>query len=98
MFMHLAMSLIVDLQLNRSPFSRRHFVTATEEPDGFELRTEYHAEKLSDHTLEEKRTYLACIFLSSVYDKHCPPKEDAPVLILTQLIKHFGPIECHTIQ
>ncbi|KAJ4298215.1 hypothetical protein N0V90_006114 [Kalmusia sp. IMI 367209] len=65
-FMHMAMSLIVDLELNRSPFARRHFVTATEGTDGFEIRTEYHAEKLADHTIEEKRAFLGCVYLSSV--------------------------------
>ncbi|OAF99178.1 uncharacterized protein CC84DRAFT_1264194 [Paraphaeosphaeria sporulosa] len=66
-FMHMAMSLLVDLHLNRSPFARRHFVTATEGTDGFELRTEYHAENLAEkHTLEERRAFLGCIYLSSV--------------------------------
>lgn len=61
------MSLIVDLGLNRSPFARRHFVTATEGTEAFTIRTEYHAEKLEDHTAEEKRAFLGCIYLSSVY-------------------------------
>ena len=66
--MHMAMSLLVDLNINRSPFARRHFVTATEGTDGFELRTEYHAENLTEmHTLEERRAFLGCIYLSSVY-------------------------------
>lgn len=69
--MHIAMSLLVDLNLSRSPFARRHFVTATESTDGFELRTEYHAENLAEHSLEERRAFLGCIFLSSVYWRPC---------------------------
>ncbi|KAF2448100.1 hypothetical protein P171DRAFT_517713 [Karstenula rhodostoma CBS 690.94] len=66
-FMHMAMSLLVDLRLNISPFARRHFVTATEVSDGFELRTEYHAENLAElHTLEERRAFVGCTYLSSV--------------------------------
>lgn len=68
---YLLMSLLVDLNLNRSPFARRRFVTATEATDGFELRTEYHSENLAEkHTLEERRAFLGCIYLASVYGYH----------------------------
>lgn len=63
-FVHLAMGMVVDLELNKSPFARRRLMTAREADNGFEISTD----ALCDHTLEEKRTFLGCLYLSSVYE------------------------------
>ncbi|KAF2248132.1 hypothetical protein BU26DRAFT_327743 [Trematosphaeria pertusa] len=62
---HLAMAMVVDLDLNRSPFTRGRLMTAADAANGFELRTE----GLTDHTLEQKRTFLGCLYLSTAVSK-----------------------------
>ena len=61
--MYLAMSMVVDLELNKSPFVRSRLKKATEIENGFEIRTD----GLTDHNLEQKRAFLGCLYLSSVY-------------------------------
>ncbi|KAF2191556.1 hypothetical protein K469DRAFT_373793 [Zopfia rhizophila CBS 207.26] len=62
-FMHLAMSLVVDLGLNKSPFTRSRLMKASDAANGFELKID----GIPDHTLDERRAFLGCLYLSSVY-------------------------------
>jgi hypothetical protein len=61
LFMHLAMSMIVDLGLFKSPHARRRIMTEEEAADVSKLGTRTAIE----HTLEEKRALLGCLYLAS---------------------------------
>ncbi|CAI6334766.1 unnamed protein product [Periconia digitata] len=61
LFMHMAMSLIADLGLIRSPLARQRLMT-TEEAAG---KSKTNAETVAHHTLEQKRALLGCLYLSS---------------------------------
>ncbi|KAF2714795.1 hypothetical protein K504DRAFT_456993 [Pleomassaria siparia CBS 279.74] len=65
-FLHLAMAMVVDLELNKSPLARnrlKNLVAATgvaiDEPPV----------ALKDHDLDQKRAFLGCLYLSSVISK-----------------------------
>jgi hypothetical protein len=62
MFMHLAMALVVDLGLSKSPFTRNRIMKASQAANGYEM----HSDSIEEHTLEEKRAFLGCVYLSSV--------------------------------
>ncbi|KAF2734796.1 hypothetical protein EJ04DRAFT_576635 [Polyplosphaeria fusca] len=63
--MHLAMGLVVDMSLNKSPFTRNRVMKVSEAANGYELKIE----GVVEHTLEERRAYLGCVYLSSVLSK-----------------------------
>jgi hypothetical protein len=60
--MHLAMAMVVDLGLNKSPLGRSRLKNVTEIVKGFEVTI-----GVIDHNLDEKRAFLGCLYLSSVY-------------------------------
>ncbi|ORY10727.1 hypothetical protein BCR34DRAFT_566300 [Clohesyomyces aquaticus] len=64
-FMHLAMSLVVDLELNKSPFTRNRLKRIGEATHGFDVDTS----KAPDHTLDQRRAFLGCLYMSSVMGK-----------------------------
>jgi hypothetical protein len=61
-FLHLTMAMVVDLGLNYSPRSRVRYTKATDVPTNYE----YDLAVMPDHSLEEKRAYLGCVYLTSV--------------------------------
>ncbi|KAF2638539.1 hypothetical protein P280DRAFT_551179, partial [Massarina eburnea CBS 473.64] len=61
MFLHMAMSMIVDLGLFKSPFARRRIMTKEEAASA---PNSSHS-SVTEHTLEEKRALLGCIYLTS---------------------------------
>ncbi|KAF2106964.1 hypothetical protein BDV96DRAFT_693850 [Lophiotrema nucula] len=65
MFLHLAMALVVDLELNKSPFCRGHIMKASDVANGYERSFE----GVSEHTLEQRRAFLGCVYLTSVVSK-----------------------------
>lgn len=60
--MHLAMAMVVDLGLNKSPLGRSRLKNVVEMGKGFDMPI-----GLTDHNLDEKRAFLGCLYLSSVY-------------------------------
>ena len=65
LYLHMAMSMVVDLELNKSPFARtslKRFTLVTDASKGYEIQPDGGKE----HTWEEKRTFLACLYLTSV--------------------------------
>ena len=70
-YLHMAIAMVGDLELNRPPFSRSRLKMW---PDsGFDI----HPEGPADHTLEEKRAFLGCVYLTSIMSK-CSVNIDAP--------------------
>ncbi|PVI05015.1 hypothetical protein DM02DRAFT_135479 [Periconia macrospinosa] len=59
LFMHLAMSLVIDLGLIRSPHAHQRVMTREEAAGAPDRRTAL------EHTLEQKRALLGCLYLSS---------------------------------
>jgi sialic acid synthase SpsE len=60
--MHLAMAMVVDLELNKSPLGRSRLKNVVEMGKGFEVPI-----GVTDHNLDEKRAFLGCLYLCSVY-------------------------------
>lgn len=59
--MHLAMAMVVDLELNKSPLARSRLQSIVELGKTYEPSV-----SLTDHNLDEKRAFLGCLYLSSV--------------------------------
>lgn len=59
----MAMAMVIDLELNRSPLARNRIVKALPDAEnGYDLQRD----GPSDHSIEEMRTFLGCVYLTSV--------------------------------
>jgi hypothetical protein len=62
LFLHMAMSMVVDMELNKSPFTRSSLKKFSDAAKGYELQLD----GITDHSIEEKRAFLCCLYLTSV--------------------------------
>lgn len=68
-YLHLAMAMVVDLELNKSPFVRYRRKKPLEIASGYDYGYSDNAERRRDHTFEEKRAFLGCVYVTSVKSK-----------------------------
>ncbi|KAF2864784.1 hypothetical protein BDV95DRAFT_588471 [Massariosphaeria phaeospora] len=61
-YIHLCMSMVVDLGLSKSPFQRTRLKKPSDTANGYEVDME----GVVNHNLEEKRALLGCFFISSL--------------------------------
>ncbi|KAF1961647.1 hypothetical protein CC80DRAFT_531506 [Byssothecium circinans] len=103
LFLHLAMSMIVDLGLFKSPFVRRRIMTQEEAAS----ISHPNLNAVTEHTLEQKRALLGCIYLTSavttaslsveaaahfsVYAEQCYTELEKSSLVSDQILAHL----CH---
>ncbi|KAF2653087.1 hypothetical protein K491DRAFT_694980 [Lophiostoma macrostomum CBS 122681] len=65
LFLHMAMAMAVDLELNKPTSSRSSLRKFTDAAKCYEVQLD----GIADHTFEEKRVFLGCLYLTSVLSK-----------------------------